>query len=150
MEEEFQLITTLFKWRTGQCWKLQAPLTVLTSCTILVCQWTSQPTTVQDTVTPFHLYYSMIKVRVYPSITNFSKYYLDNMEKNTSDETDFMEKNMTRVTPTSKLDNGITTWLLAILTVSGVIILTILLIFLLLVIACFIKHSKLLFSYSIN
>ena len=34
------------------------------------------------------------------------------MEKNTSDETDFMEKNMTRVTPTSELDNGITTWLL--------------------------------------
>ena len=31
MEEEFQLITTLFKWRTGHSWKL---LTVLTSCTI--------------------------------------------------------------------------------------------------------------------
>ena len=67
-----------------------------------------------------------------------------------SDETDFMEKNMTRVTPTSELDNGITTWLLAALTVTVVIILTILLIILLLVIACFIKHSKLLFSYSIN
>ena len=39
MEEEFQLITTYFKWRTGHSWKLQAPLTVLTSCTILVCQW---------------------------------------------------------------------------------------------------------------
>ena len=75
---------------------------------------------------------------------------LDNMGKNTSDETDFMEKNMTSVTPTSELDNGLTTWLLATLTVSGVIILTILLIILLLVIACFIKHSKLLLSYSIN
>ena len=64
-----------------------------------------------------------------------------------SDETDFMEKNMTRVTPTSEIDNGITAWLLATLTVSGVIILTILLIILLLVIACFIKHSiKLLFN----
>ena len=60
-----------------------------------------------------------------------------------SDETDFMEKNMTRVTPTSKSDNGITTWLLAALTVTGVIILTILLIISLLVIAIFIKRSKL-------
>ena len=67
-----------------------------------------------------------------------------------SDETDFMEKNMTRVTPTSELDIGITTLLLAALTVSGVIILTILLIISLLVISCFVKHSKLLFSYSIN
>ena len=45
-----------------------------------------------------------------------------------SDETDFMEKNMTRVTPTSELDNGITTLLLAVYTVTGIIILTILLI----------------------
>ena len=60
-----------------------------------------------------------------------------------SDETDFMEKNMSRVTPTSELDNGLTTWLLATLTVTVVIILTILLIILLLVIAIFIKHSKL-------
>ena len=66
-----------------------------------------------------------------------------------SDETDFMEKSMTRVTPTSELDNGLTTWLLATLTVSGVIILTVLLIISLLVIACFVKHSKLLFSYSL-
>ena len=43
-----------------------------------------------------------------------------------SDETDFMEKNMTRVTPTSELDDGITTLLLATLTVTVVIILTIL------------------------
>ena len=75
---------------------------------------------------------------------------LDNMEKNMSDETDFMEKNMTRVTPTSELDNGITTWLLAALTVTGIIILTVLLIISLLVISFFVKHSKLLFSYSIN
>ena len=69
-----------------------------------------------------------------------------------SDETDFMEKNMTRVTPTSELDNGITTWLLATLTVTVtvVIILTVLLIISLFVIACFVKHSKFLFSYSIN
>ena len=53
---------------------------------------------------------------------------LDNMEKNTSDETDLMEKNMTGVTPTSELDNGLTTLLLAALTVTGIIILTILLI----------------------
>ena len=45
-----------------------------------------------------------------------------------SDETDFMEKNMTRVTPTSELDNGITTLLLAVYTVTEIIILTILLI----------------------
>ena len=64
-----------------------------------------------------------------------------------SDETDLMEKNMTRVTPTSELDNGLTTWLLAALTVPGV---TILLIISLLVISCFAKLSKLLFSYSIN
>ena len=57
-----------------------------------------------------------------------------------SDETDFMEKNMTRVTPTSELDNGNTTWLLATLTVSGVIIL---LIISLLVIACFVKSCYL-------
>ena len=68
------------------------------------------------------------------------------MEKNTSDETDFMEKNMTRVTPTSELDNGITTWLLATLTVTGVIILTVLLIISLLVISGFVKHSKLYYS----
>ena len=36
-----------------------------------------------------------------------------------SDETDFMEKNMTRVTPTSELDDGFTTLLLATLTVLG-------------------------------
>ena len=75
--------------------------------------------------------------------------FIDNMEKNMSDETDFIEKNMTSVTPTSELDNGITTWLLATLTVTVVIILTILLIISLLVIACFVKHSKLLFSNSI-
>ena len=40
--------------------------------------------------------------------------FIDNMEKNMSDETDTLEKNMTRVTPTSELDNGLTTWLLAI------------------------------------
>ena len=68
------------------------------------------------------------------------------MEKNTSDETDFMEKNMTRVTPTSELDNGITTWLLATLTVTVVIILTVLLIISLLVISGFVKHSKLYYS----
>ena len=66
-----------------------------------------------------------------------------------SDDTDFMEKNMTRVTPTFELDNGNTTWLLAALTVTGIIILTILLSIPLLVIGCFVKHSKLLFSYSI-
>ena len=55
MEEEFQLITTLFNWTMGHSWKLQTPLTVLTSCTILHCQSTSQPTTVQDTVIPSHL-----------------------------------------------------------------------------------------------
>ena len=76
--------------------------------------------------------------------------FIDSMEKNMSDETDFMEKNMTRVTPTSELDDGLTTWLLATLTVTGIIILTILLIISLLVIACFVKHSKLLFSYSIK
>ena len=64
-----------------------------------------------------------------------------------SDETDFMEKNMTRVTPTSELDNGLTTLLLATLTVTVVIILTILLIISLLVIACFVKHSKLHYVY---
>ena len=42
--------------------------------------------------------------------------FIDNMEKNMSDETDFMEKNMTSVTPTSELDDGLTTWLLATLT----------------------------------
>ena len=57
-----------------------------------------------------------------------------------SDETDFMEKNMTSP---SELDDGLTTWLLAALTVTGVIILTILLIISLLVIAIFIKCSKL-------
>ena len=66
-----------------------------------------------------------------------------------SDETDLMEKNMTRVTPTSDLDDGLTTLLLAALTVTGVIILTILLIISLLVISCFVKHSKLLLSLSI-
>ena len=75
--------------------------------------------------------------------------FTDNMERNMSDETDLMEKNMTRVTPTFELDNGLTTLLLATLTVTGVIILTILLIISLLVIACFVKHSKLLFSYNI-
>ena len=65
------------------------------------------------------------------------------MEKNTSDETDLMEKNMTRVTPTSELDDGLTTWLLAALTVTIVIILTVLFIVTLVVIAVFIKHSKL-------
>ena len=69
--------------------------------------------------------------------------FLDNMEKNMSDETDFMEKNMTRVTPTSELDNGNTPWLLVAFTVTGVIILTILLIIPLLVIAIIIKRSKL-------
>ena len=64
-----------------------------------------------------------------------------------SDETDFVEKNMTRVTPTSELDNGLTTWLLATLAVTVVIILTILSIISLLVIACFVKHSK--FYYSL-
>ena len=64
-----------------------------------------------------------------------------------SDETDFMEKNMTRVTPTSELDNGLTTWLLAALTVTVVIILTILSIISLLVIARFVKHSKLHYVY---
>ena len=66
-----------------------------------------------------------------------------------SDETDFMEKNMTRVTPTSELDNGLTTWLLATLTVTVVIILTILSIISLLVISCFIKHSKLHLSITV-
>ena len=74
--------------------------------------------------------------------------FLDNMEKSMSDETDFMEKNMTSVTPISELDNGLTTLLLAALTVTGVIILTILLIISLLVIAIFIKRSKLHCSYS--
>ena len=53
---------SLFKWTTAHGWRLQAPLTVLTSCTILHCQWTSQPITVQDIVIPFHLRYSIIKV----------------------------------------------------------------------------------------
>ena len=94
----------------------------------------------------------MIKVRVIHQLQTLSivSQNLDNMEKNMSDETDFMEKNMTRVTPTSELDNGITTWLLAASYSNWVIILTILLIISLLVIACFVKHSKLLFSYSIN
>ena len=64
-----------------------------------------------------------------------------------SDETDFMEKNMTSVTPTSELDNGLTTLLLATLTVTGVIILTILSIISLLVISCFVKHSILHYVY---
>ena len=62
-----------------------------------------------------------------------------------SDETDF--KNMTSVTPTSELDDGLTILLLAVYTVTVVIILTILLIISLLVIACFVKHSKLNFVY---
>ena len=53
---------------------------------------------------------------------------------------------MTRVTPTSELDNGLTTLLLAALTVTGIIMLTVLLIISLLVISCFVKHSKLLLS----
>ena len=69
--------------------------------------------------------------------------FIDNMEKNMSDETDFIEKNTTRVTPTSKSDDGLTMWLLATLTATGVIILTILFIVALLVIAIFIKRSKL-------
>ena len=62
MEKEFQLITTLFNWTMGHSWKLQTPLTVLTSCTILLCQSTSQPTTVQDTVIPSHLRLSIERV----------------------------------------------------------------------------------------
>ena len=62
MEKEFQLITTLFNWTMGHSWKLQTPLTVLTSCTILLCQSTSQPTTVQDTVIPSHLTLSIERV----------------------------------------------------------------------------------------
>ena len=34
MEEEFQLITTLFKWTMGHSWKLQAPFTVLTTLSV--------------------------------------------------------------------------------------------------------------------
>ena len=64
MEEEFQLITTLFNWTMGHSCKLQTPLTVLISCTILHCQSTSQPTTVQDTVIPSHLTLSTIKVEL--------------------------------------------------------------------------------------
>ena len=60
---------------------------------------------------------------------------------------DFMKKNMTRMTPTSELDNGLTTLLLATLTVTVVIILTILSIISLLVISCFVKHSKLHYVY---
>ena len=68
-----------------------------------------------------------------------------------SDETDFMEKNMTRVTPTSELEDDLTTLLLiATLTVTGVIILTILLIMSLLVMAYFVKHSELHFVYFIS
>ena len=44
--------------------------------------------------------------------------FIDNMEKNMSDVTDFM-KNMTSVTPTSELDNGLTTLLLAVYTVAN-------------------------------
>ena len=65
-----------------------------------------------------------------------------------SDETDFM-KNMTSMTPTSELDDGLTTWLFAVYTVTGVIIL-ILLIISLLLIACFVKHSKLNFVYLVQ
>ena len=75
---------------------------------------------------------------------------VDNMEMNMSDETDFMDKNMTRVTPTSELDNGLTTWLLAALTVTGIIILTILLIISLLMIVISIKRSKLHCVYLIS
>ena len=89
---------------------------------------------------PFHLYYSMIKVRVYPPVLISQN--LDNMENNMSDETDFMEKNMTSVTPTYELDNGLTTLLLATLTVTVVIILTILSIILLLVISCFVCKTQ--------
>ena len=44
--------------------QLETPLTVLTSCTILHCQSTSQPTTVQDTVIPSHLTLLTIKVEL--------------------------------------------------------------------------------------
>ena len=68
MEEEFQLSTTLFNWTMGHSWKLQTPLTVLTSCTILHCQSTSQPTTVQDTVIPSHLTLNIEKVESNTSV----------------------------------------------------------------------------------
>ena len=61
MEEEFQLITN---WTMRHSWKLQTTLTVMTSCTLLHCQSTSQPTTVQDTVIPSHLTLSTIKVEL--------------------------------------------------------------------------------------
>ena len=75
MEEEFQLITTLFNWTMGHSWKLQTPLTVLTSCTILHCQSTSQPTTVQDTVIPSHLTLSTIKVESNTSVIGNCMYF---------------------------------------------------------------------------
>ena len=79
MEEELQLITTLFNWTMGHSWKLQTPLTVLTSCTILHCQSTSQPTTVQDKVIPSHFTSSTIKVEYKTSVigllTHFYRFF---------------------------------------------------------------------------
>ena len=112
MEEEFQLITTLFKWRMGQCWKLQAPLTVLTSCTRLVCQ----PTTVQDTVIPFHLYYSMVKVRMYSVELNILTFF--------NVFTDFMEKTMPSITPSYESDDGIQHWLKAFWIILAILLLS--------------------------
>ena len=86
-------------------------------------------------MTPLHLYYSMIKVRV-------SINYIQTLQVLISQNLDNMEKNMTSVTPTSELDDGLTTLLLAALTVTGIIMLTVLLIISLLVISCFVKHSR--------
>ena len=55
--------------------ELQTPLTVLTSCTILHCQSTSQPTTVQDTVIHSHLTLSTIKVESNTSVIGNCTYF---------------------------------------------------------------------------
>ena len=64
MEEEFLLITTLFKWTTTHSLKLQTSCTysvdVMYNDTLFVNIY--QLTTVQATVISFHLHWSMIQV----------------------------------------------------------------------------------------
>ena len=80
----------------------------------------------------------MMKVRVYPCSKIFCFFF------NNAVFTDCIEKNITGVTPTSGLDDDIASWLLATLTVTGVIILIVtllvVLILMYLIRRC-IKHS---------
>ena len=124
MEEEFQLITTLFNWTMGHSWKLQTPLTVLTSCTILHCQSTSQPTTVQDTVIPSHLTLSISHVSNCGLWCHFFSFSPDS--KNFATSTSSMSSTMlTETSPPVVLSAGVpVAFGVLLFIITGLVILT--------------------------